>query len=518
MNKIKTYTFLFIMLMIFNNIIYAKSDTLEFTILFTNSTNGHPLSFNYLEQNNQGGIPARATLIDKIKDSKKGNDFLILDTGGIVLGRPESNLYNGETDIAGINSIDYYASGIGYSELRMSNEGFKALNRKADFYYLCSNVVDINDKEICDTYSIKKIGGFNGIKIGIFSVIATEIADYLPEEIKKEYKFKDPIETARKMVKELKEGKENVDIIIALTYMGIYDDESRISCKTLASSVEGIDIIIDGRTDLNLEEPITINKTKIYQTKKWGLFIGEISIRIENKNIINFEYKSHPVNYQVNGSYVGEKLEEDKKTLRAIENKMYNYDKIIKTPIAKIENGKLDTKNIHIQENEIGNLICDAMLDYSKADIALQNAGGFGIGSITSGDITRESFDNIIRYDNSLILITLTGEEILRVLKYSMENIGKGPFLQVAGVKFKYSKSKKEIIEIKINNNDLNKSSFYKVAINSWIANGGDGYKIFTEITDKEDLCILHREVLYNYLENKKIITPYIDGRITIVE
>jgi hypothetical protein len=58
----------------------------------------------------------------------------------------------------------------------------------------------------------------------------------------------------------------------------------------------------------------------------------------------------------------------------------------------------------------------------------------------------------------------------------------------------------------------------YTVAINSWLASGGDGYKIFTELPGKEDLKILHREIVYQYIKKMKIIEPYIDGRINITE
>jgi len=51
----------------------------------------------------------------------------------------------------------------------------------------------------------------------------------------------------------------------------------------------------------------------------------------------------------------------------------------------------------------VGNLICDAMLDYTKADVALQNAGGFGDDVLESKNINRMSFDKIIKYDNSIV-------------------------------------------------------------------------------------------------------------------
>jgi len=56
------------------------------------------------------------------------------------------------------------------------------------------------------------------------------------------------LETSKLMVSTLRSSKYKADIVIALTYMGYYADDSKVGSKTLASTVEGIDIIIDGRT------------------------------------------------------------------------------------------------------------------------------------------------------------------------------------------------------------------------------------------------------------------------------
>ena len=220
MKKIKYFLIFFLIQFL---LISINSKSIDLVIFFTNDTNGHPLNFTYMEDNNQGGIPARAALIKKIINEKsKDTEYLILDAGGIVLGRPESNLYNGETDLIGMKSIGYYASGVGYAELSMSLKKFKKINNKADFYYICSNVTDNKNREICDKYIIKKIGISNPLRIGLFSLISMDYQDVIPESLKTQYKFLDPLKSAEKLVSELKSKKNKCDIIIALTQLGYY--------------------------------------------------------------------------------------------------------------------------------------------------------------------------------------------------------------------------------------------------------------------------------------------------------
>ncbi|HQJ05448.1 MAG TPA: hypothetical protein PLI57_03600, partial [Spirochaetota bacterium] len=105
-------TAIFFSLFCFTNY-FTFSNTINLKILFTCDNNGRPLKFRNMEADDQGGIPARATLISKLAGDRKKNNVLILDTGSIFTGRPESNLFNGATDIAGYNSIPYDAAAIG---------------------------------------------------------------------------------------------------------------------------------------------------------------------------------------------------------------------------------------------------------------------------------------------------------------------------------------------------------------------------------------------------------------------
>lgn len=505
---------IFILVILTVNILYSAP--VKIKIIFTCDTNGRPLSFTEMQAEGQGGIPARATLIKKLIGSDKKSNVLILDTGSVFIGRPESDLYNGETDIAGMNAIGYDAVAIGITEIMRPKKEFDNINSIAEFYYISSNLFyksQTGDKEelVGDDYFIKKFGN---VTIGIFSLITEDALLQLPSQYKEDYIIKDPIVTAKEMVNILK-TKKKANIIIALTHLGYYPDDSKIGSRTLASSVKGIDIIIDGVTGLNFTEPVTIENTKIFQVMKWGLYVGEIDITFD-KEITDIKYKTHPVNYKENGVLVGEKLEDDPKVLEAIKKKMKDYDKLTKKKLTKVEKGKtLSTQGIRERETELGNLICDAILDYTKADIAFQNSGGIEQGNIDTDNITRNTFDSIIRYDNSIVTVNLTGREIKEILSYSMSRRGYGSFLQVAGVSFVYSKSNNSFKTIKIKNKEIDYDAIYKVAINSWLANGGDGYKIFID-KKKIDHKRIIREVVYDYIASQKILKPSLNNRIVI--
>ena len=497
-------------------VLFSIDKELELTIFFTNDTNGHPLPFKYVEDDNQGGLAARAALIKELSKNKKRQNTLILDAGGIVRGRPESNLFDGIPDIVGMNNIKYDAAAVGISELWDSLEFFEELKRKANFTFLNGNVCKNNEKKenIAENYIIKKIGGYNGIKVGIFSVITEDVIASVSETTKSGIIVNDPVERARIIVAEL---KDRVDIIVALTHLGYYPDGAKIDSEILAKEVPCIDIIIDGRTGLRFDQPITVNNTKICQSFKWGLFFGEINLTIKDKEIFNFQYQLHPVNYKENGQLIGNQIEEDKFVGYIIKNKMQNYDKLMNTKIATVAGGAIDPRKIRTNETAAGNMICDALIDYTGADVAFQNAGGIDENLVLTNEIIRKTFDGIIKYDNTVVLVRLNGYNLKEILKYSMQREGTGAFLQVGGIRFTYSKMSKEVSDISINGEALDNKKEYRVAINSWLAEGGDGYKIFRQITDKIDLNIIHREIVHNYLGKIKEYKSEIDGRINII-
>jgi 5'-nucleotidase / UDP-sugar diphosphatase len=490
----------------------------DFKILFTGGTSGHPLKFKYNGHEDQGGIPARSTLIKKIVGDKNKSDYLLLDTGNIILGSFESNHYDGLSDAAGMNYCKYDAAGIGFSELWYgTNYFFNTFNNSSKFLILCSNVkyasFSKKKESLADNYLVTSFGGANGVKIGIFSVISDTVYPFLPANVQKEISILDPLETTKNVVEQLK-SREKVDLVIALTNLGVDPQNADKGCLAFASGINDIDIIIDGGSDLKLDRPIEINNTRIFQAYKFGLFLGEIDLKCDSGKITDFRYELHPVNYSESGDSTSDALPEDSKAMAAIKAKMKNYEKVNDKKLVTIKGGDLNTDNIRNRETEFGDLICDSMKSFTRADIAFQNSGGIAADVFDLKNITRKAFSNAIKYDNTVVIMFMTGKQIRDTLQYSVFRTNYGGFLQVAGLKFTYSKSDNVVKDVMIGNEALDDQKVYKVATNSWLADGGDGHKLFKDIKDKMVLNVLMRDVVYDYLENLKNYTPKTDGRI----
>ena len=78
--------------------------------------------------------------------------------------------------------------------------------------------------------------------------------------------------------------------------------------------------------------------------------------------------------------------------------------------------------------------------------------------------------------------------------------------------------SKKRCTRVMINGKPLDSSKTYKIATNSYLAAGGDGYRIFLKATDTYDSSMFQRDVLIEYIEHLGgRIKPQTFGRIQIL-
>ena len=135
-----------------------------------------------------------------------------------------------------------------------------------------------------------------GIRFGIFGLLGKEAQFYTGGA--GAVKFADPIETAREMVKILRET-EKVDVVIALSHGGMekgkdgrFTDGEDVR---LPKAVPGIDVVIGGHSHTELREAIIVNgRTPVVQTGKYGENLGELVITLDGGKLTVDSYQLLP--------------------------------------------------------------------------------------------------------------------------------------------------------------------------------------------------------------------------------
>jgi len=256
----------------------------QITILHTNDVHSHidPFGPNDGRNANKGGVARRATLIQRLR--QENPNTLLLDAGDIFQGTPYFNYYGGELEFKLMSMLDYDAATIGNHDFDNGIDGLYAQLPHAQFDFISANYNFKNT--IMDGHVAPyKIFIKNGVRIGVFG-LGVELEGLVGKDMFKETKYLDPIEIAQDMSRILK-TEEQCDLIICLSHLGYdYENQQKVSDRSLARSTKDIDLIIGGHTHTFLDEPTletnTIGKSVLVnQVGCYGLYVGKVDFYFE---------------------------------------------------------------------------------------------------------------------------------------------------------------------------------------------------------------------------------------------
>lgn len=498
-------------------------------ILHTNDFHGHPSAFYDYPAGGQGGLPAQSTFVNGIRAANP--NVLVLSAGDLNTGRPESNFFKAEPDIIGHNYIGYDALAMGNHEFDPNYDEMQKQIADSDFPWLCANVVNKDGSYIENVlpYIIKDYGDFKVAILGLMDSGTEKTGS--PANIER-YTFRDEVEVANELVPML---KEQADIVVALVHMGIYPEVTEGS-KRIAAQVPGVALVVDGHTHTKVEEPVMVmnevsgKEVAIVQARHWGLYMGDVDLRFMNGEVTGLDYKLVPINVQYREKlddgtrvyhFVGEEIKEDAALAALIQPYIDKVDAVLNEVIGKATAPLLndDTRKV---ETAIGDMVADSMLWFANsmnlgADFAFQNGGGIRT-SIGDGDIQKRTIYEVLPFDNSVVTVTMKGSDVIALFDYTPETVGHGAMPQVSeGVSFIIDTASGTVSDVLINGSPIDPAKEYIIATNSYLASGGDGYKMFKNNVGVYDSSLMQRDAFIDYIEYLGgTITPEVKGRYTV--
>jgi 5'-nucleotidase/UDP-sugar diphosphatase len=440
-------------------------NTIVIVILHTNDIHSHLLA-----KGEDGGSAYIASIVDNEREQNPGR-VLLLDAGDLVDGDPIGDLFHGRSVIEVMNAMGYDAMTVGnhdlekyggdynYGVISIENDYLMDLKGIAKFPMLAANV-RINNLDNSKQFAPYVIKEIDNVKIGIIGV--TIPLSPPPENVQ----ISDPDNAVRDCVKEI---ENQVDIIIALTHIGEYYDES------LASHVENIDIVIGGHSHTVMSVPVTVGKTKIVQAGAYGNYVGRIRLEFnaENHENYNFSYNLIGVKHPP--------LEENQGIAEMVENYNSTISPIVDVKIGYTENA--------LSYNETGKKIAESYKENTGADV------GYNTDIrdyLPAGPITiRQIYKVLPYYWEKLMLMDLRGDYLKYELNYDYE----------AGA---YKQNSQWYLE---NGELIEDNKYYRVAVDDY---SGTRYNfIYGENITYHGLI---QDAFINYLKEVFPFSIYIDG------
>ena len=187
---------------------------------------------------------------------------------------------------------------------------------------------------------------------------------------------------------------------------------------------------------------------------------------------------------------------------------------------------ELDSRNATMRGREaaIGNLVADAVRLKTHADVAVMNGGGIRGGKVypPGTAITRRDVQAELPFGNHLVALEVKGSDLGLAIENGLSRLpaAAGRFPQVSGMKVAFDPQRPaggRVLAITVGGAPLDANKVYRVAINDFMARGGDGYSSFAAIdplVPLEDTPLLSDEVMI-HLRGRDSVQSGIEGRIT---
>ncbi|MET9814315.1 bifunctional metallophosphatase/5'-nucleotidase [Streptomyces sp. NPDC006355] len=510
-----------------------------------------------------GGVEYLAT---HLRQAREGEKYSITAAGGDMVGASPliSGLFHDEPTIEALNKLDLDVTSVGNHEF---DEGAEELARLqnggchpkdgcytdeefagADFPYLAANVLDEKTKKpILKPYWVWKK---KDVKVGFIGVTLEDTPGVVSAEGVKGLSFKDEVETINKYAKVLQ--RQGVKSIVALIHEGgfpastsyNYDCDAPGAGDGISGPIVDIaknitpqvDALVTGHTHAayacTINDPAG-NPRTVTSAASFGRLYTDTTLTYDRWTGDIARTAVASANHVVT------------RTVRPARDMT---DLIVKWNdlAAPIGNRPIGYISADISstgtESPMGDLIADAQLAYGKGldpgtDLALMNPGGIRGPGLTyaakgtegDGVVTYAEGFTVQPFANTVNLQDFTGAQLIQVLKEQVTgpNAAAPKVLQVSsGLTYTLDLTKSgadRVVtdSIKLNGAAIDPAATYRVATNSFLAGGGDGFPTLgqgtNDVVGSDDLAALEQYLRANSSAGSPLAPPKAD-RITIVK
>lgn len=487
----------------------AKGNTLTLRVLETSDVHGSFFPYDLLDRKPKAGSMARvSSYVNKLR-KQYGKNVLLLDNGDILQGQPVSYYSNfidtTQTNIAAqvINYLGYDAETIGNHDVEPGHRVYDKWIAAVKCPVLGANVINTaSGAPYLKPYTIIER---NGCRIAVFGMLTPAIPNWLPKNIWSGLRFDEMVSTAKRWMKIMKE-QEKADVVIGLFHSGksggittpTYEEDAS---EKVAREVPGFDLVLFGHdhtrhldkvvnvagdTVLCMDpanNAITVADATLSLKKKqgkWTLVHKSGVLQDITKEPVDEEYLRHFKTYIGSvDSFANEKIGEFKHTI--------------------------STKDSYFGNSAFNDLILNLELQITHSDIAFNAPLSFN-ATIKAGPVYMSDMFKLYKYENQLYVMRLTGEEVRKHLEMSYDlwmNTMTSPddhlllldsrtqgdaqrlgfknfsfnFDAAAGIDYTVDVTKPDGQKVTIlrmsNGEPFDPNRWYKVAVNSYRANGG---------------------------------------------
>ncbi|WP_424449506.1 ExeM/NucH family extracellular endonuclease [Microbacterium arborescens] len=515
---------------------------------------------------------AFAGTVEQLREAADGPVLFLSAGDNIGASLFASSVAQDQPTIDVLNALELQASAVGNHEF---DRGFADLSGRvaeaSDYPQLGANVYEAGTRTpALPEYAIVDA---DGLSVGIIGAVTEETPSLVSPAGIEALEFGDPVEAVNRVAAQLSDGDETngeADVLVALYHEGAgagtadgADLEQELAAggafaALVNDTAAEVDAIFTGHTHKDYAwsaaVPGTDRTRPVVQTGSYGANIGRIVLEID------------PDEYTVSAhtEELVPRTTADAAGLVASYPRVAEVDAIVRAALAnaaEIGNtavgevaGDITTayaggsfvngvwsggsRDDRASESALGNTVATMLRD-SLADlpdgavIGVTNPGGlradlwdtqaeFGataVPGLADGTVSFSQANAVLPFNNTLALVTLTGEQFTTMLEQQWQRAADGtvpqrPYLQLGlsdNVQYTYDPALPEgerITSVTVDGAPIDPAGEYRIGTFSFLAAGGDNFRVFAEGTDYVDTGLLDYEAWVDYIADNAPLEP----------
>ncbi|MDY6241744.1 MAG: bifunctional metallophosphatase/5'-nucleotidase [Prevotella sp.] len=482
---------------------------MELRVVETSDMHGSFFPYDFLNHRPKAGSTARVSSYVNALRQQYGDRLLLFDNGDILQGQPLSYFSNfidtTDVNIAAqvVNYLRYDAQTIGNHDIEPGHKVYDKWMSEVKCPVLGANIIDTKTGQpYAKPYAIIER---NGVRIAVLGMLTPAIPNWLSPDIWSGLRFDDMVATARRWMPVLR-NKEKADVVIGLFHSGkeggiTTDTYMEDASEVVAREVPGFDLVLFGHDHTRHNDTVTNtagHQVVCLDPANNAMSVADARICLSKANgkwtVDSIRGSINSVaNLPIDQAY------EDH--FKAYINKVNRFND---EPIGTFKH-TIRTADCYFGNSAFNDLILNLELSITGADIAFTAPLLFN-DSIKAGPVAMSDMFKLYKYENMLYVMRLTGEEIRKHLEMSYDlwfNTMTGPddhlllldrrtggdaqrmgfknlsfnFDSAAGIDYTVDVTKPNGQKVTIlrmsNGQPFEPKRWYRVAINSYRANGG---------------------------------------------
>jgi len=392
----------------------------------------------------------------------------------------------------------------------------------ARFQYLSANVLTEQGKPLFPAYALRE---FEGVKVAFIGMTLEGTPEIVDASGIPGLRFQDEVETVNALVPELK--KQGAEAIVVIVHEGGNQSGTYDGCEGISGPIvainqgldRAVDVLITGHTHQAYN--CVLEGRRVTSAMSYGRLLTDMELVLDGAtgDVVETSARNLPVTRDV-------------EAVPEVQALIARYDALA-APLRDRVIGKVSARLQQPSarewpsgESPLGNVIADAQLAATKdagAQVAFINPGGIR-AELDAGDVTYGEVFSVQPFGNNLVTLTLTGAQLRTLLEQQWPE-GGGPSRVLApsrGFSYTWKASapvgqRVDPASLRLQGKPVDPQGRYRVTVNSFLASGGDGLRVFTEGTERRG-GMVDADALEAWLKAHSPLTPPETNRVTRVE